>query len=1163
MFYNEAETIDKESLVSDQDFLVDASTFLAAREGYDAEDLQDPEDVYDAFMEHFRYQNVNEVTALRDLAYAQSTDDLGRERMGRLMSAFDKMDSDLGLAAAGDYLGGVFTAPSTYAGLFSFGAGKAGALAANQTIKFGIRQALAPSLKRAGLQTALIDAPATAATVAAQEKIRVDTDQQKEMDLGNIGLSTALATVPSFGLSTAAGVKRELSAFGGEKILLETKKMSKKAHEEAFGVYSKEVLDSDTAAGKLARDFQKDLNKKSLSETIPEDLAKGKKLREERIAKGQIPAGLDETIIANISAAGARVYSMIPPRLIEEGADAGKRLAKGSKEDLEERFTSRIERGLLGGELKTEEFARVLKEHNITIEQLGYLYAEEVSRAGRILGSQGRISKEASKQMLKTMHELDAKLLDMGSFTSTAKRRLNEETGVDILGVVGKGVRHLDKARIGLMTIQFATTARNTTNGYMRNYVYGLDNLGAGVARVVAGGAKLSTVGIFDTVAREEAGRAVRAGVAQLRTGAQSMMMKDLWLNTTSVTTDAAVRLLKDTELGNNAVAKELFKEMGDIGSFTDADGGLVAAARWLNGLNTMSDNMFKRAIFSRELDRLIFTQTGESLETVLKEGKFPLIDNKLIAEAANEALEFTYQTGRFKGREGIANDVFDTVIKVFSTPGLSAAVPFPRYLVNQLRFWYEHMPVLGMVNMGGILNKPGKKGTYNKLKLDADSFGKQITGGATLFAFLQMRANLGDESTGAFEYNYPEPDQGYFAQATGVGGTGFFDARASLGPFAMFAAVADVLYRMMPHLDEETYMFTPQNPDVAKGIGASTRDLVYALTGGLGRAGTGANIIDAGVDIAINGLDSGDTMENIMENFVEFAGDLVNSTTVGAGVIKDMVATVDPDFRKVPDNTDVSLMGYFMKQATRSFPQTYDKNLDGLYTPFGYYKGLGPEREGYTQIPTRSTGIDVVNPILKQLTGLTEQQERTAVERELSRLRFDFVEITPKRIRMDKPFTNEARGIMGKYVEREIASYIQSDTYLNSGMSDVEKRIALDNRLSEFQTKARAMVLDPNRATSDEEVNRIHRAMFYNLSRKDRQILNHRYRDILRKQGWTADTSEEITGALADDGAFVRAFAILEDMRSSEPDIHARFERDYDYVKSSLGRKMSLPFFK
>ena len=32
-----------------------------------------------------------------------------------------------------------------------------------------------------------------------------------------------------------------------------------------------------------------------------------------------------------------------------------------------------------------------------------------------------------------------------------------------------------------MMTIQTATTARNTTNGYMRNYVYALDNLGEGI----------------------------------------------------------------------------------------------------------------------------------------------------------------------------------------------------------------------------------------------------------------------------------------------------------------------------------------------------------------------------------------------------------------------------------------------------------------------------------------------------------------------------------------------------------------------------------------------------------------------------------------------------------------------------------------------------------
>ena len=133
----------KENLLLNEQFLEDARLFLIERDGYSAKEVQDKNEVYDAFMEHFRYQNVNEFTAAKDLLYAQTeTDKLGRARMGRLMNTFDRMDSDLGWTAAGDYLGGVFTGPSTYAGIFSFGAGKAGALAANQGIKFGIRQAL-------------------------------------------------------------------------------------------------------------------------------------------------------------------------------------------------------------------------------------------------------------------------------------------------------------------------------------------------------------------------------------------------------------------------------------------------------------------------------------------------------------------------------------------------------------------------------------------------------------------------------------------------------------------------------------------------------------------------------------------------------------------------------------------------------------------------------------------------------------------------------------------------------------------------------------------------------------------------------------------------------------------------------------------------------------
>ena len=143
MTYDEdKENLNKETLLKNELFIDDAIGFLIDRRGYKAEDLLDDEEVYDAFMSHFRSQNVNEATAIRDMMHAQNSDEEGKERMGRLMDAYDNMDSDFGFKALGDYAAGIFTAPSTYAGLISFGAGKAGALAANQGVKIGIREVL-------------------------------------------------------------------------------------------------------------------------------------------------------------------------------------------------------------------------------------------------------------------------------------------------------------------------------------------------------------------------------------------------------------------------------------------------------------------------------------------------------------------------------------------------------------------------------------------------------------------------------------------------------------------------------------------------------------------------------------------------------------------------------------------------------------------------------------------------------------------------------------------------------------------------------------------------------------------------------------------------------------------------------------------------------------
>ncbi len=61
--YNEIEDLDKETLASDDDFISDAVTFLEKRGGLSGK--MSRQDIYENFMEHMRFHDVNEVTTLR------------------------------------------------------------------------------------------------------------------------------------------------------------------------------------------------------------------------------------------------------------------------------------------------------------------------------------------------------------------------------------------------------------------------------------------------------------------------------------------------------------------------------------------------------------------------------------------------------------------------------------------------------------------------------------------------------------------------------------------------------------------------------------------------------------------------------------------------------------------------------------------------------------------------------------------------------------------------------------------------------------------------------------------------------------------------------------------------------------------------------------------
>src|SRR6056300_681907 len=124
------EDLNKDTLVNDIDFVNDASEFLASRTG---DVYETDEEVYDAFMEHMRFHETNEVTAVRDLMYAQEADDEQKQQFGRLLETWDRMEGDpMSWQTAGDYLEAGITAPSTWIGLVTGGAGKAASMAGLQ-----------------------------------------------------------------------------------------------------------------------------------------------------------------------------------------------------------------------------------------------------------------------------------------------------------------------------------------------------------------------------------------------------------------------------------------------------------------------------------------------------------------------------------------------------------------------------------------------------------------------------------------------------------------------------------------------------------------------------------------------------------------------------------------------------------------------------------------------------------------------------------------------------------------------------------------------------------------------------------------------------------------------------------------------------------------------
>lgn len=955
--YNKHDELDQETLASDVDFIQDASIFLSERDGYNQD--MTPNEVYEAFMEHMRYQDVNEVTALRDLEYAQNANLEGKQRFGRLIDAYDKVNEDISGRMLWDYGAGVLTAPSTYLGIATGGMGKAASVAGTQAARFGIRKVLSGALKAAAVEGAI-----GAGQGLTQEGVRVETGLQKEFT-GDRMITGGLSSAAVGGLiNLPVGALQVRQARKADELYEKAKLAEAERASQASAISEKIIGEASPARVQKI--------KEQLNALDPAKVAEGRRIKKDLMPSDTMEAAIGSDAINNLVAAAIRVQDKLE---IKEG----------------DRITTALHRLLDSGTEKgfaqLEDIKNIMKEHNLSMDQFSLVYLAEVSEAGRTLGSMARFAK-AVKGKPKVKTEVGRLLEETDNLHSAGVSGLS---GDDIVLLnetkrAGAYFRDLDRARLGLMTSQLATTMRNNINGGMRVAIdavtRSLDNM-MNLRNPLDG-----TFDVAKYAFNPYEGRVI-----------QQLFREQF-----------------------PEEANKLFREAADLAASTGSETVLGQLGRKANFLNTISDNFFKRAVLAASLKRRL-SDSNKDLYKMIEEGNLSDIPDEILKDSIQDALEFTYQAGmKTSGPEATyASRLAGNIIKAHREMPfvVSAFMPFPRYIANQMKFIYEHAPLIGLLPLDRLGSKlPARTlGEYTKDKLP-----KQLVGSAMLFGAYQWRVQQGD-------------DAAWYEMKDGKGD--YIDGRPVYGPFAPFMLAADLIYRY-------------QRGTMPTSINTYVRDGLQAMLGSTFRAGMGLYALDKLYQDVADGRGE----KVVAETF----GNILNSYTLPAAVVRDFYSQFDPQSRAVPESrpgleeaADVNFFDIMYRRATRSLP---DFPLNG-----------------YDQAmisPTRTGELRAINPIEKQMFGFGKR-EKNVFEKELTRLGFTPYDLYKRQSNeiIDLYTRQELSRDGSPYnLEQSMTKWMQGKAYRN--MTIEEQRNEFDKKVKQIVQKAKALAI--SRVESDAE---------------------------------------------------------------------------------------------
>ena len=623
---------------------------------------------------------------------------------------------------------------------------------------------------------------------------------------------------------------------------------------------------------------------------------------------------------------------------------------------------------LITNRIGDDEFKVLLKKHKISVNDFARMYSKSTSEAARMLQNLSRISLRL-KRALKTANPADVE-----NFKSIQK---NEGLDDDVL--FDNIFKRLDNVRRAAMVGQLATASRNL-----------FSQIGRVGMNVLEESIDLS----IGSAARALTGRSSLA-----KKPANPLQALKGFLNIfRQLDPDYFTRVKREVDdiLKFYPVEADRFflRYSSDVvnrgGKKFDLVSPIESAVHLLNIFNRTQEFVTRRAVFQSTLDAIIRNNEsyykGKTLnELVNNPTLIQTIRKKDIAVAIDHALEMTYAS---QPRSKIARSFVGLVNQL---PFLATlALPFPRFLVNSLRFQYQFSPLSFIPMVARLMTKPGQ--TLAKAASgDFSRFSKAVIGTTMLMGAVQLRLQpnatdkwnewrVGDKTIDILPYN----------------------------PLAAYLFVGDIIARMY----KGTF----------RGLNLKDISKVFAGT----RAGTGVYIIDEFIRMGTGESKAG------LKTLTDLLGKVAVQFLTPFRTYTDFYYANDPAYNAWKDTkTEYKVYDSLWEEFIENSKSSITANVKSIFDPTEL-----PDATSATKAIQKPDGSWVASPIIKefprgrQLTGLTPIAEKNAAEKEIDRLGIKYFEIFRS---TGIPFLDRMyKNLLAPAIHVELSKIVQSDAYLN-----------------------------------------------------------------------------------------------------------------------------------